>query len=190
MASSRGSLQGVALAGQPLPCYVVDVHGHLGAALGFDNPVRDAESIVEIMNRIGVDTVCASHLLSLNGDYHLGNELLGEAMCHYPGRFVGYAVANPNCPDEIEAELERCVSDFGMKGIKVHAECQGHPIDGPGFRRMYEFAQVKGGLPVLGHGLGEAAVLSRLARDFPGVPFIVAHTGGGYNGRSPTRWCG
>jgi len=169
--------------GEPLDSLlIVDVHGHLGAAGGFDNPVRQPEELLAVMDRIGVEAVCVSHLLSLNGDYHLGNDLVADAVRRFPGRFLGYAVANPNRPEEIQAELDRCCHDLAMRAIKVHADFQGYPIDGEGYRRMYEYSQANGGLPVLGHGLSAAAT-ARLAADYPSVPFIVAHSGGGYQGR-------
>jgi predicted TIM-barrel fold metal-dependent hydrolase len=178
--SEHGRL-GLPLAGH----LVIDAHGHLGTYGAFDIPASTPEAIVAIMDRIGVRALCASHLMALVGDCRAGNDLLAEAMRRYPGRFIGYAVANPNRPEEIEPELERCRQALGMRGIKVHAGFAAQPVDSPGFWRMYEWSAAHGNLPVLGHGFDDAAAMERIALAFPQVPFIVAHAGGAYRGGVP-----
>jgi len=165
--------------------FVMDVHGHLGTYGMFNIPVATPEGVVAIMDRIGIDVLCVSHVLSLVGDYRQGNDYIAEAMRAFPGRFLGYAVANPNYPADIESELDRCIERLGMSGIKVHNSLHGYPVDGPACWRIYGYAARHGSLPVLGHGFGDAHVMERIATSFPEVPFIVAHSGGGYHGRYP-----
>lgn len=173
-----------ALAGLPLEGgLVVDAHGHLGRYGVFDMPASTAAEAVAVMDRVGVDVLCVSHVLSLVGDWVRGNDLVAQAMQEFPGRFVGYAVVNPNHPGTVRAELDRCVERLGMKGIKVHAGLHEYPLDGPAMMAVYEYAAEKGGLPVLGHGFNDARAMEKLSAVFPTVPFIVAHSGGGYRGR-------
>lgn len=176
----------MALRGLPLRDeFVVDAHGHLGRYGMFDMPGSTAGAAVAVMDRVGVDVLCVSHVLSLVGDWARGNDLVAEAMEQFPGRFVGYAVVNPNYPAGIGAELSRCVPKLGMRGIKVHAGLHEYPVDGPAMMPVYEYAADNGGLPVLGHGFGDAGAMAKLSARFPGVPFIIAHSGGGYQGRYP-----
>jgi predicted TIM-barrel fold metal-dependent hydrolase len=174
-----------ALRGEPITdCTVIDIHGHFGHEGWFDIPAGTPEDVLAVMDRIGIDVLCVSHLLSLRGDCRQGNDLLADALQRYPGRFIGYAVANPNSPSDILAELDRCYDELGMKGIKTHNEFHQYPADGAGYWFMYEYAREKG-LPVLGHNFGDVAMTEKIVRAFPEVNFILAHTGANYHGRTP-----
>src|SRR3954467_13235779 len=108
-------------------CPVIDVHGHLGHPGLFDCPITDADGVLAIMDRAGIDVLCTSHLLAIYNNVSRGNDLMAEAVRRYPKRFLGYAVVNPNFPDEIDSELERCVAQLGMKGIKTHIAFHDYP---------------------------------------------------------------
>ena len=162
---------------------VLDVHGHLGNEIRVDIPARSAEQVVAIMDRVGIDILCVSHLLSLTGGYRRGHDLLAEAMQKFPGRLFGYAAVNPNYPDDVERELDRCIGQLGMRGIKTHVSMHAYPAEGPGLWRAYDYAQQHGPLPVLVHSFGDVGAAERIAQAFPDVPFILAHCGGAYHGR-------
>ena len=185
--SKQRTLRECALQGTLVDCLVVDAHGHLGPVGEFDRPVSTAKETIAVMDRIGIDVLCVSHLESLRGDYRRGNDLVAEAIRNHPGRFIGYAVPNPNHPEQIEPELDRCINELGMRGIKTHIEWHNQPADNPGYWRIYEYAQAHGGLPVLGHSFGDASTAERIVRTFADVPFIHAHVAGGLqNGFLPT----
>jgi predicted TIM-barrel fold metal-dependent hydrolase len=162
---------------------VVDAHGHLGNEGIFSVPISSPEGILDTMDRIGIDVVCVSHLMALRGYYREGNDRIAAVVEEHPQRFLGYACPDPNCPEDIEAELDRCFGTLGLRAIKIHASFQEYPIDGPGYQRVYAYAEAHGGIPVLGHGFSAAGPMERIARSYPGVPFIVAHFGGSYHGR-------
>jgi predicted TIM-barrel fold metal-dependent hydrolase len=184
MPATLDSLAQCAIAGRKLEdCLVIDVHGHIGHPGFFDGPVTDAAGVVAIMDRIGVRTLCASHLLAIWGDVHRGNDLMAQVAREYPGRFFGYGVVNPNRPPEvIKQEMERCRTELGLRGIKTHTSFHDYPADGPAYWPVYEYAQ-KHGLPLLAHSLGPPGSVEKIARGFPGVTFIIAHAGGGFHGR-------
>lgn len=172
--------------GMPLKdILVIDCHGHLGSEANFNIPAVTTEAILTTMDRIGIDTVCVSHLMALRGDYRGGNDLVAAAVQQYPGRFLGYACPDPNCPEDIESELDRCFGELRLHAIKIHAGFQGYPIDGAGYHQVYEYAQTHGAIPVLGHGFAQAGRMEKIAHSYPEVPFIVAHFGGSYHGRFP-----
>ncbi len=180
------TLQEHGRAGLPLhDTFVLDVHGHFGGTVRFDIPDRSPEQVLTIMNRVGIDVLCVSHLLSLTGDNRRGNDLLAQALRDHPGRFVGYAVANPHHANGIERELDRCFDKLGFSGIKTHHYFHDYPTDGEGYERMYRWASRRGGVPILGHSFGDACVTAGIARRYPNVPFIIAHIGGEYHGRWP-----
>ena len=166
--------------------FVLDSHGHFGGTFRFDIPHRTPAQLLAIMDRVGIDVLCVSHLLSLTGDPRRGNDLLAQALRDHPGRFIGYAVANPHDGDGIEAELNRCFATPGFRGVKTHQLWHDYPTEGPGYQRMYRWAAERR-VPVLGHSFGDAAATERIARAYPDVSFIVAHVGGAYHGRFPVR---
>ena len=45
--------------------------------------------------------------------------MIAKAITRYPGRFIGYAVINPNYPDSVNNELSHCFDELGMKAIKL-----------------------------------------------------------------------
>jgi len=176
-ATGEDDLQAQGRRGAPIDdCLVVDFHGHLGATNAFDIPLQTADELVPIMDRIGIDMLGVSHLLSLRGDVR-GNDLVAEAIRRYPSRFFGYAVVSPHQIDRIVPELDRCRLQLGLKAIKTHTHFQNHPASGPGFWRMYEYARAHR-LPVLGHSFGDATEAERILRAFPDVTFIQAHMAG------------
>ena len=78
-------------------------------------------------------------------------------------------------------EVERLLS-LGIKGIKLHPDCQGFPIDDPRLLPMYE--AVRGRVPVMLH-MGDTrydhshpARLRGILDQFPGLGVIAAHFGG------------
>jgi predicted TIM-barrel fold metal-dependent hydrolase len=167
--------------GMPGSVRVVDCHGHLG----YFNPTgiipTDANAMIRLMDRVGVEKICISSFLSIGPDCKAGNDLVAEAVRKYPNRFIGYGVVNPNRPQEIDAELRRCFDGIGMKAIKLHPATHQYPIDKSAFKAVFEFAASKG-LPILSHEWGSPEFLDRLSTKHPEVSFIIAHMGF-WNGR-------
>jgi uncharacterized protein len=100
--------------------------------------------------------------------------MVAEAMWRYPGRFIGYAAINPNYPDSIVPELERCFDKLGMKGIKFHQELHGYRADGPSYHKALEFANERRAF-VLGHNWGSPRKVEELASRYTDASFIVGH---------------
>jgi len=166
---------------------VIDSHTHMGPYFNFHIPDNDASSMVAVMDRLGISIACTSPHVGITPDFKMGNDMAVQAMRDYPGRFFGYITINPNYPEAIVDELERCYS-MGMRGIKIHPSLHGYPADGENFRPMWEYAAEKG-MPVLSHTWAgdrncSPRVLGDLADRYPTVPIILGHSGGtldGYN---------
>jgi predicted TIM-barrel fold metal-dependent hydrolase len=161
---------------------IIDCHGHLGHFSQARVIPVDAAAMLAAMDRAGVERICLSSFLSIGPDCRTGNQMVAEAVAHYPDRFIGYAVVNPNRPEEIEPELDRCFETPGMRAIKLHPAFHQYPIDGPGYRTVFEYA-AQHRLPVLNHEWGRPEFLERLSADRPEIRFIIAHTGF-WNGRT------
>ena len=164
---------------------IVDAHCHMGRWFNFHIPHCDAGGMVEVMDSLGVSVACPAAHLSIGPDHIGGNTMVLKAMQDHPGRFCPYATINPNYPEEIEGELNRC-KDAGMRLIKLHPSMHKYPADGENSRIVYEFA-ARNGFPVLLHTWkGDSncapALFEKLAAEYPRVNFLLGHSGGGYEG--------
>jgi predicted TIM-barrel fold metal-dependent hydrolase len=161
---------------------IIDAHVHIGPLREFHIPSDAPEGVIKSMDTIGIDKAVVSSLLAIQSDYKLGNNMVAEAIRKYPGRIVGYAVANPHFKEGIEAELKRCFDELKMSAIKIHPAWHEYPPDGGNYRPVWEFAKKRRGV-VLAHTGGseeEMAKYEKLSSQYPEVTFILAHAGNSY----------
>lgn len=158
---------------------IIDAHTHLFPP-DMDK-VGTAAMLLAEMDGCGVDKAV------ILGIYpRVSNEFIaGQARAH-PDRFIGFASVNPNDGPAALDLLDRCVRDFGARGLKLHPSMQYFRADdtallAPLMRKVEALD-----IPVLMHSWGwfgedgEAAPsrIMTLARTFPAVTFIMAHCGG------------
>jgi uncharacterized protein len=160
----------------PSTARVIDCHGHFGYYSRTKIIPADADAMIQVMDRAGIEKICISSFLSIGPDCRTGNAMVAEAVKKYPHRFVGYGVVNPNRPREIDAELQRCFEDLGLRAIKLHPAFHQVPIEGSAYKRVFEFAASKR-LPILSHEWGRPEFLDRLSSEHPDISFIIAHMG-------------
>lgn len=120
-----------------------------------------------------------------------GNDSLARVVGLHPDKFIGFAHHDP-FKDGAAEELERAVTQLGMKGYKLIAPALSKPIaDRSGYPVWEKAAEL--GIPVLIHfgilgGGGGVAyheninplTLHDVARDFATVRFVIPHFGCGY----------
>ncbi|MHB9038251.1 MAG: amidohydrolase family protein [Armatimonadota bacterium] len=150
---------GEALAGE----YVVDVHTHLGG------PNNSVDDMIREMDRLGVNTAVTFH--GITSDFVYGNDAVTAAINNFPDRLVGLAIVNPHYRTEVETELERSRAN-GLRGIKIIADYQRYPSDGPNLFPAFEYAHEHGWI-ILSHDWGQPAFLDNLATTFSNACFIV-----------------
>jgi predicted TIM-barrel fold metal-dependent hydrolase len=159
---------------------IFDAHVHLGPFRNFHIPQNDVDGLVAAMDAYGIDvSVVAAHA-GIASDYRMGNDETLAAAARYSGRILGYCCINPNFPEDIASELERCFANPAMVGIKLHPELHGDiPLDGPAYRPVWEFA-AEHSLPVLSHSYFAGDPLETfgaLAKRYPTAGVIVGHGG-------------
>jgi len=152
----------------------IDVHGHLGAYGPFHVPAGDVDALVRRMDALGVERLLLSHHAAFSSDYHWGNA--AAAAERQAGRIFFYAVANPNYPEETEAELDRLSSRPGFVGVKFHPDTHQQALEGQGYASALAWA-ARRGCPVLVHfWLGsrhnDVGNVRAVAARHPGVRFI------------------
>lgn len=164
-------------AGQPLTdVLVIDCHCHLGPTRRFRIVDSSADSLIRVMDLLGIDIAAPSAIPACSGGLiRPGNDIVIDAVQRYRGRIFGYMSVNPQYPKVAARELERCRA-AGLRGIKVY-NLIGTPYDDSCYELIWEFAQ-EHNLPVLAHTWGED--LEQIEPHFdryPNVTWIMAHAG-------------
>jgi predicted TIM-barrel fold metal-dependent hydrolase len=160
---------------------IIDSHGHLGYYKLFNIPDNSAKGMLKSMDKVGIEKVCVSALIGLEGDYKLGNDMVGEAIRISNGRIMGHACINPFEKADIIPELERCFNELNMSAIKLHPGLNDCPADSKNYYPVYEFAHEKK-LVVMNHAWGNAKNLSFLAKKYYNIKLIQAHFGSAWDG--------
>lgn len=155
---------------------VVDMHCHYGRFPGFIRGENPLEELVERWDRAGVDVGILAMLDS--HDMSAANELTRQACERYPGRIYGYVYLNPHDIDAALAELERRAQLDIFRGVKLHPANDVFFPFYEGYYPLYERIEQLG-LPILWHSgtypNSHPLQIAYVARQFPGVPFILAH---------------
>lgn len=168
-----------ALAGQPLnDVFVLDCHGHLDTWKVAAGIRSDAEAMIEIMDRIGIDMLCINKWNC--PDTRVANTDVGAVLKKYPDRFIGFAATQPALGRQATLdELTRCFDELGCRGIKVHNAYEMLPMRDqwslPEFwqvvEAIWEFA-ARRKCPLLCHWGVPVEVVQR----YPDAQFIIAHS--------------
>jgi uncharacterized protein len=114
------------------------------------------------------------------------NDETAEVIRSDPEKLVGFMTVHPDAPGAIE-EIERCVSELGLRGMKLGPNYQVFDPLGENARRVYAAAQEMR-LPIVFHQ-GTAPVryaplryahplaMDEVALEFPELSIVMAHMG-------------
>lgn len=172
----------------------IDAHSHVpGLGLGDG---RTADDLIAAMDALEIDIACVS-LPIVSGNppperVREANDVVLAAMARFPARLVGYCYVNPGYPREALAEMERCILDRGMVGLKLYLQYAAHD---PVVYSVIERATVWR-IPVLWHAnngtdllrdlvpergaaSSHAGHIADLAARYPEAMLIEGHIGGG-----------
>jgi len=163
--------------GRPLnDCNILDMHGHLGRFFGAATALSP-QSIVRVMDRLGVQSIMITHIQCEGGHASYGNDQVLLAMRAHPGRIRGYVIHFPHSREEVTAEMERCMA-AGFSGLKLE-DFNGALYTNPIYSGAFGIANERR-LPVLLHTWGAKPQLeaaATLARLYPEASFLLAHAG-------------
>ncbi|MCA9077966.1 MAG: amidohydrolase family protein [Planctomycetaceae bacterium] len=165
-----------------------DLHCHLSGVDGQTPDERTAQ-LIEYADRMGVERLVFFMGLKWSheptpDDLRQQNDEVLQAISHWHDRAFGFAYVSPQHVEASLAEIERCIANGPMVGIKlwVAGKCSDEAIDAIIKRAaelkavifQHTWFKVTGNLP------GESSPLDllTLARRHPDVPLICGHTGG------------
>lgn len=165
-----------------------DLHCHLSGVAGL-TPEDRLENLLRYADRVGIERLCIYMGLKWAqdpspDDLVKQNDEVLRALAKYPDRAFGFVYLSAKHIERSLVELERCVAQGPMVGIKlwVAGRCDSPEID-PLIRRAAELKAVifqhtwfKTGGNYPGESTPDDIVA--LARRFPKVPMICGHTGG------------
>ncbi len=187
----------------------IDVHTHIPRRGGmaadpraeqkqryFKSPTMGmtVEQMVELYRKLEmVAVVFDIDKETTSDDPFEGNDYVAEVMQRYPDVFIGWASVDPWKGRAAVKELERAVTQLGLRGLKLHPITQAFFPNDERFYPIYAKAQELG-IPVIFHtghtgigagtpgGTGIKLKYSRpipyiddIAADFPNLTIIGAH---------------
>lgn len=175
------------------PYPALDIHVHPMACFGphaVESPREDAQMLIESAKRSGVEKMCIFSLYQTCprepsvDQCRKANDYVLAMRDAAPDVFTPFCYVNPMYPKEAVAEIDRCVADSRMCGIKLWVA---HRATDPGLDLIIERA-VALGIPVLQHAwikttgnlVGESfpADVADLARRHPKAQIVMAHLNG------------
>ena len=160
---------------------IIDTHTHWGMCWE-DRYGADPTEWLRVLDHHGVDmaALMGHRSLSRNADIRRSNDIVKETCDRSGGRLIPLATVHPDFGAESVRELERCLRDLSMRGLKLHPWLQGFSLASP---VMEDLAEVCGkfGVPVVFHDgtpcYSMPEQVGGLALRFPGTTFVLAHGG-------------
>jgi len=165
-----------------------DLHSHLSGVPG-RTPEERLAQLLAYADRLGIQRLCVFMGLEWTYDpspakFREENNQVLQAIRHQPDRAFGFVYLNPKHVEASLEELDRCVRDGPMVGVKlwVAQKCNAPELD-PIVRRAAELKALiyqHTWLKITGNLPGESTPfdLAELAARHPDVPIICGHTGG------------
>ncbi len=167
-----------------------DLHCHLG---GFDGrtPEEKMARLIDVADRMGIDRVIVFMGYPHDADpspeeLRRQNDQVLQALAHWHDRAFGFAYVNPKHVEASLAEMDRCIKNGPMVGIKlwVALRCSEPALD-PIVEHaaalkaaifQHTWIKTEANLP----GESTPMDLATLAARHPTVPLICGHSGGNW----------
>ena len=123
-------------------------------------------------------------LMSMEFTISAVHQNLYDMKQRYPGKFYAFAdVDTRNTAAESVEAIRKAIEEYGLDGIKVHANNTGVAVDSEYNQAIFSFAQERG-IPVTIHSypnseddFGAAERIVRVMEQYPNLIVIVSHMG-------------
>jgi hypothetical protein len=164
-----------------------DLHTHFPAIGG--SAEQRAERLLRVADRMGIERLCLFMGFPMTQDpkpdrFRFENDQVLSILPKWPDRLLGFVYLNPKYPDESLAELDRCVKEGPMVGVKlwVAQHCNVPAVD-----RIVERAHALQALvfqhtwlKAMANYPGESTPMdfAELAGRHRSIPLVCGHTGG------------
>ncbi len=107
---------------------IVDLNAYLGHWPFRRLRHNDAEGLLALMDRAGIDMACVSSASAIfYRNSQAGNEELAEEVADHRDRLIPFAVINPTYA-EWEHDLAVCAHDLGARGLRLYPNYHGYAL--------------------------------------------------------------
>ncbi len=159
---------------------VIDTHTHF-PGMSFGAHPRSGDEIREEFESAGLAGAWIMTTDGLRGEPARHNDLLAEGIKDHLDFFVPFCTVWPNEEtDAALAELDRCVRELGMRGLKLHPWLQAFSLTNPAVLPILKRAGELG-LPVLFHDgtppYCTPLQIAAAAEKVPETTIILGHAG-------------
>ncbi|HLW63988.1 MAG TPA: amidohydrolase family protein [Gemmataceae bacterium] len=106
-----------------------DLHCHITSGFPGRTPEERMAQLIRFADRMGIERVCVYMGMKTIVDpnpkeLRQQNDEVLQALSHWHDRAFGFVYLNPNYPEASLKELERCVRDGPMVGVKLWVACR------------------------------------------------------------------
>ncbi len=150
-----------------------------GVPMAFDGRIA---TMTENWKKCGIEKCLVHSVATTHEQVPKINDFIHASVEASGGMFVGFCTLHPSMSaEEVDTEVSRVIA-MGLKGVKLHPDCQKFQIDGKDAMRMYEV--IDGRLPILFHtgdsryDYSNPGRMLAAAKRFPKQRMIAAHLGG------------
>jgi hypothetical protein len=153
---------------------ITDCHVHIGKTNWFHLDY-EAKELLAAADKSGIDRMMITDLTALTYDMREGNEWIRSQVAECPDRLLPYyTVCSARCGAWAVDDLDRYVTDYGFRGLKIYSVPPLLLIDDLYMIPILEkAAELK--IPVLAHSTG--AECESLCSQVPDLLLINAHMG-------------
>lgn len=153
---------------------ITDCHVHIGKSTWFHIDA-DVALLLRGADKAGIDRMMVTDFTALTYDMEEGNQWLRQAVCGHEDRIFPYFTVSSGRYGAWAAEqLERYVTEFGFRGLKIYSVPPLQLIDDPYMIPIIaKAAELR--IPVLAHSTGDEC--ESISRQVPDVVLINAHMG-------------
>lgn len=170
---------------------VINWHEHVWPDSNGKLDEKQCDLLVESAYRTYMDAlVCSLPVMGGNPtpqEVRACNDIVAEAMKKYPEMIKGFAFVNPGYVKEALDEIDRCINELGMIGIKLYNQ---YFISDPVVHSVIEKC-IDLDIPILEHAgklnfepegqpfISDGTHFANVAVEYPEAIIIQAHIGGG-----------
>lgn len=161
-----------------------DTHLHVMLKPFYGRSATDPDALLSDLTECGFDGGWVSAVDAMTTTelplQQCANDALAEMVRQYPGRIIGFCTVNPAAGDTAAQEIERCVKELGLVGVKLHPWLQAFSVTHPGMEGIMEVAGAFG-VPVLFHDgtppYSSPLQIAWLAERYPKTVVVLGHSG-------------
>ncbi len=171
---------------------IFDAHMHLGLLPNYYLPDHSPESIIELMNHLGIDY---GMQMNMSGFTHMPDYAYETSVKVYDlsrKRIFFGLIFDPNNPKESMRWIKKSMAEEGCVCIKLHPSWHNTYADDQAYDEIWRFAD-EHGKPLVTHTWSKSDynptqkfstpdLFVKFLEKYPGVNLVMGHGGGRYEG--------